>query len=260
MVENFEERLNTAIRLLKGCVLTTVPPEFVQDRVRTVRDIYENRSVLKRLPGTDGTVSHIANIILAAVRARGRMRTLDCLKVLRSLIRNTTSGEAFRPATVHVLFEIYKHYIFDGSEELQWCISAIVKDQLLDDEAVDWLLANENQSEHIVNRLLLFPTAHPKIKAWAKRAYQTNAFPDRQYQVVALLIEKDLPSYVEDEESNTILWAIHKARIPEVHKVALINKYSDLDSVESLVKIADQMENKEIIVHLLSKLEAMCPS
>lgn len=257
MTENVEQKLNVAIRLLKECLLTTVSPEFVQERVRTVRDIYENRSFLKQFSGSNDTVSHIANIILAAIRAQDRMRTMDCLKILRGLVRNTTPEEALGPATVHVLFEIYKHYVFDVREELQWCVSSIVKDQLLDDEAIDWLLANENQSEHIVNRLLLFPTAHPKIKEWAKRAYQMKTFHQRQYQVIALLIEKDLPSYVEGEESNTILWAIHKARIPDARKIVLINKYSDLDSVEAIVKIANRMQNKEIMVHLLSKLETM---
>jgi hypothetical protein len=90
MIENVEQRLTTAIRLLKECLLTTVPPEFVQERVRTVRDIYENRSFLKQLPGSNDTVSHIANIILAAIRAQDRMRTMDCLKILRDLVRNTT--------------------------------------------------------------------------------------------------------------------------------------------------------------------------
>lgn len=258
MIEDFEEHLITAIQLLKERILlTTAPPEFVLENIYTARDIYENRKILRQLPGTNDTVSHIGRIILEAVKARKRIRTLDCLKVLRSFVHNPISDETLSPTTVHVLFEIYKHYIFSQNEELQWCVSSIVKNQILDDQAIDWLLANESKSTHIVNRLLLFPAAHPKIKKWAKRAYRTGAFPDRRSEVIALLIEDDLPLYAKKENSKTILWAIYKARIPDNHKIALINKYSDLASVESVMKIADRIKNKEIMVCLLDKLEAM---
>lgn len=224
-------------------------------RINNVKDVYEHRSVLKRIKSSDTIIAHIARLFLKAIRERRRFRTLDCLKVLRSLVKGLPVDTALQAGTISALFEIYKHFIFSGKDEVEWCVSAMIKDKQLGDEAVDWLLSNRDRSKHIVNRLLLYPCSHSKIRQWAEQAFCEGALSDRRYELLALLVEEGIPDNARNENSATILWAVFKARIPRERKVDLLKRYSDLDSLTSAVEIAARLEAPEILRSLLDKLE-----
>jgi len=95
---------------------------------------------------------------------------------------------ALKPATVAMLFRIYQQFIFQNNENVQWCVSVIVKGKLLSDAAINRLVKNSNRSEHIINRLLLYPEPHPKIRKWAKRVYGEDSLRRRGSEVMALLM------------------------------------------------------------------------
>ena len=154
------------------------------------------------------------------------------------------------------LFKLYKYFIFSESDEILWSSSSILKDLKLSKESINWLLENYEKSEHIVNRLLLYPEPNQEIQNWAKEMYLNRKITDRTYELIALLIDKDLPSYINDEDSNTILWAIFKSRIPKGRKINLLVKYCDLYSLESLIKISDRLETPKIVQGLLAKLKS----
>ena len=244
-----------AIQALRNRLILSMPADQIMERIHTLRDVYIYRSPLKQITGSDANVAYVAGLIREAIQSRKRFRTLDCLKVLRNLVKNTEIENPLCPGTIKELFNIYKHFIFHRNEDVQWCASVILKDQPLDDNAVEWLLANYKRSKHLVNRLLLYPVHSIKIQRWAKRVYIKKALPDRQSEVLAWLIEDDFPEFVTDEDSNVLVWAVAKSKITHEKKVELINRYSDLRCVEAVIEIADRMESKEILEHLLGKIE-----
>ena len=87
------------------------PEEYVQENIRSVKDIYQQRTLLKQQKGTDAAISHIAQVIINGTDSGHRMRTLDCLKVLRSLTKNMGSSVLSKD-TVGELFQIYKKFVF----------------------------------------------------------------------------------------------------------------------------------------------------
>lgn len=243
-----------AVEYLELHLLTYEPEDFVLQRVQTVRDIYEYRSPLKTFRASDRIISHVAGIIVAAIDQGLRMRTLDCLKVLRSLAKSSDPSD-LKPSTIKKLFKIYQVFIFRENEDIQWCVSAILKDKPLPDSAIDWLIQNCHKSEHIVNRLLLYPGSHRAIRAWAEQVYRKDELLRRRSEVIAALISPgNADSFAQENDANTLVWAIFKAHISKREKVALLKQYSTFEAFASIVDIADRLESSDLLRHFLGKL------
>jgi hypothetical protein len=249
--------LSEAINYLKEHLLK-YEPEKLFHNIKSVKDIYEYRRTLKEIKSSSKAVALIADMILTAIQKKLRFRTLDCLKVLRNLIKQLPENHELTEETLTQLFEIYKHFIFSDRKEIHWCVSSIIKDKKLGEEAVDWLVSNQPRSkQHIVNRLLLYPVPHPKIKSWAEQVLSKNGLPDRRSELISLLIEQDLPKVAAKEDSSTLQWAIFKSRIPYESKINLLKQYSDFDSIQSTIDIAHRLESPELLRSLLEKLEGV---
>jgi hypothetical protein len=196
---------------LESYLIFFEPRGRLEKLIRTARDIYENRTDLKQIPRSDFSVGYLARIIRDALRTGERFRFGECVKVLRAVI---VAGDfqQFSSATVSDLFEIYRTKILSVSEPVQWCLSRIVRGQVLDESAVDWLLENCEQSEHIVNRLLGYPERHPKVVKWAAEMYAKGKLKDRMSQLLALLIQDSIPPDAGQVDPTTLMWAIFRAR------------------------------------------------
>jgi hypothetical protein len=247
--------LERAIEYLDRHLLTFQPEEYVLRLIHTVRDIYEHRSVLKALEPTDRLVSRIADIIVVAMTNRQSMRTMECLEVLRSLTKKI-DPTFLQQETIDKLFRIYQRFIFHANKAIGWCVSVILKDKTLSDNAIDWLVEHAESSELIANRLLLYPNSNPRIRAWAEASYKLNRLPHRQSEIIALIITpRNATKLAEETDSNTFVWAIYKARMTDQDKVELLKKHSDFESFASVVDIANRLRSEDLIKHFAQKLK-----
>jgi hypothetical protein len=247
--------IHKAIQYLELHLLTYKPEEYVLGQIKTIRDLYEHRTPLKAFIGTDRIVSHIAAIMVAAIDGGIRMRTLDCLKVLRALVKSK-QPTALKPHTIGMLFKIYQQFIFRDNENVQWCVSVILKGKVLSDDAIDWLVQNFSKSEHIVNRLLLYPEPHPKIRKWAKRIHDEGGLPRRRSEVLALLLTQASADHLaRNNDLNTFAWAVFKSHLERQQKIALLGKYSAFETFASVIEIADRLESPELLQQVLTKLK-----
>ena len=231
------------------------PEEYDLKNICSVGDIYRQRAMLKQQPGTDTIISHIAQVIINGIDSGHRMRTLDCLKVLRSLTR-TMGSASISNDTVEKLFQIYKKFVFSQNDTVKWCVSVIIKGRPLTDSAVEWLIQNCTYSDHILNRLLLYPITHPRITQWAEKAYHDNAVPERLSELIALLINvRNADKFARDNGVNVIVWAIFKSRISNEEKIGMLKKYCNVEAFASIVAVADRLRSPEILSYFLDKLE-----
>jgi hypothetical protein len=201
------------------------PKGHLQRLVRTPRDVYDNRTILKQIPCDEYTVGYIARIILEALHSGKPFRFVDCVKVLRTLIASAAPLQ-FSPSTVEVLFEIYRAKIFSVNEQTQWHLSRIVKGQFLDEDAIGWLLKNWQRSDHIVNRLLGYPERHPMIVAWAREMYAAGRFPERTTDLLAILIDHSVPLLRPDTDPASVIWAIFRSRSDDTTKKRLLKEHA----------------------------------
>lgn len=247
--------IREAIDYLELHLLSYEPEQYVLRQIKTVRDVYEHRTPLKTFSGTDRIISHIAQILVDRIEDGKRMRTLDCLKVLRALVKKANPGD-LKPETVGKLFRIYQQFIFRDNEDIQWCVSAILKDKPLTDSAIGWLVQNCNRSEHIVNRLLLYPEAHAEIRIWAERVYREDGLSRRRSDLIAVLLTvANADRFAAENDANAFVWAVFKSRLPMGQKIALLKKYSRFEAFASVVEIADRLESPDLLRHFLNKLK-----
>ncbi|MBE7552418.1 MAG: hypothetical protein HS126_15215 [Anaerolineales bacterium] len=230
------------------------PSELLPRYIKSTHDIYKNSSILKLLPCTNFTIRYLAHIVLTDVEARKRFRRVECLKGLRAIVRNCKGPPQLKPEIIRLLFGIYKKLIFEVPENGQWAASVLIKDQLLTDEEIQWLIENCKQSMHLLNRLLLYPERHPAIMIWAEKAYKAREFPDREGEIIALIIQDDIPLYVNQSDINLILKAISRARVPDVTKEALLKKYSNHENYDTLLDIALRLKMPSLIRYMIAEV------
>jgi hypothetical protein len=108
--------------------------EQVTLKIDTVRDIFTHRHILKQSRFNIETLNHLAVLIRDGLKAKTRFRVFESLRVLRAQV--LSASERLPNHIVKILFEIYQHLILESREEVQWCLSRLIKDQLLDDESI----------------------------------------------------------------------------------------------------------------------------
>lgn len=230
------------------------PDKYLPRFIKSTRDIYQHKSVLKLLPCTDFVMGYLAQIVLDDIQAGERFRRADCLKVLRAIIRSNKATPRFARKTVMILFRIYQALVFEVSEEAQWAASVLVKGQSLEEDEIQWLIGNYQKSVHILNRLLLYPEPHPAIEAWAERVYKANEFPNREAELVALLIHDDIPPYVGCKD-EVKLEAIARARISDSVKEALIRKFACPNNYDKVLELSLRLRMPSLIHYMVESFE-----
>jgi hypothetical protein len=246
---------NELINYLEEYVLRYSVNDWVYKYIKTTSDISNHRYSLIRLKSSGKIVDYVATIILKDVVEKKRFRKIDCLRVLKNLKNNVSSYAEINPTTIKKLFGIYKQLIFSQSDALKWSVSSLLKNLPMDEDSIDWLIENYSSSEHIVNRLLLYPLYNKKIYSWAEMIYKSNQYEERLLDIIALLTYKGVPSFIINVDSNIILWAIYKSRVADSKKIILLKKYCDINNISSVLKISDRLETPEIAKHLLNKIK-----
>jgi hypothetical protein len=156
-------------------------------------------------------------------------------------------GPALPAATVKVLFEIYQQLILKSREEVQWCLSRFVKDQVLDDEDVTWLVDNWFRSVHLVNRLLKYPVPNDLITEWARLRFNAGDLPDRRSELIALLLSDEDISLFHTEEGEVLGWAILQSHLSRTVKIRHLSALANQVSAGGLVTFAVRLNAPVIL-------------
>lgn len=233
------------------------PSEALPRLVKSAQDVYEYRSVLKRLPCTNETIKHLAKVVLNALESRTRFRKVECLKVLRAIIKNSNGVSGLESETVRFLFQVYKNVIFNVPEEGQWAASILIKGQILEDAEIHWLIQNYRQSIHPLNRLLLYPEYHPAIAAWAEDVYKAHELPNRETELIALFIQRDIPPFVVQTDTNQLIEAVSRARIPVADKEAFLMKLACPQNFNTLIDIALRLKMPPLIHYVIREIKKL---
>lgn len=237
---------------LKKHLLLFEPECYLSSYVKNVRDIYNNKSFLKKLPCTDTVVNKISNLIVSAIEINKRFRQLDCLKILRAIIKDRHE-QKLSQETVSLLFAIYKHYIFDHREEVQWCVSALLRGRKLKDSELSWIIKNYKQSDHLVNRLLRYPADNPSVFNWASELYNKGGIKGRNSELLGLLIRNGLPNNIKKETKETIIWAVFYSRASTNIKIDILEANYSEKNLKSFIEVCMRLRLPLAIKNVLKK-------
>ena len=219
--------------------------EQVTLKIDTVRDIFTHRHILKQSRFNIETLNHLAVLIRDGLKAKTRFRVFESLRVLRAQV--LSASERLPNHTVKILFEIYQHLILESREEVQWCLSRLIKDQLLDDESIKWLTDQWDHSVHLVNRLLKYPVPNYRITEWARTRYCNGELADRRSEVIALLLSEDDITNFVNEEHEALGWGILQSHLTQSQKIEYLSSLVNGLSASALVTFAVRL-NAPIIL------------
>jgi len=241
--------------LLEKHLMLFAPETYLPRYIRTARDIYQNRTLLRQLPSNQHTLNYLLDIIIKTVQEGIRFRTLDCLKVVKELVKGRPPELVLPSDTVDKLFSLYQEFVFHRNEEVQWCVSWFIKSVVLSDDSVEWLISNYRRSEHLVNRLLDYPTRHPRIVEWAEDIWRSGELRNRKSQVIGLLISDEIPAYVNERDNTSLIWAIYYARVPAETKQKLLTEHYSPESIDAFLEVCRRLEYPSVIKSALDRLK-----
>ena len=238
MIDEREKQLKDGLLLFE--------PKRLLGRIGNVRDVFEHRHLLKQVHFSPKTAEHLAGLISDALKAGKRFRVFDSLKVLRAVVI-AGAGRSLSASTVESLFEIYKHLIIKSREEIQWCLSRILKDQTLDEDCVAWLVEHWADSVHIVNRLLRYPKPHSMIVEWARSRYDASDLSDRRSELVAILLRDEEIDTFDGEDPQILAWAIMQSASVRAKKIEQLSSLAARLPAEALVTFANRLNAPVIL-------------
>ena len=239
--------------LLEKCLMLFFPKRDLPKFVKDVRDVYEQRAFLRQLPYSEFALDHILSTITDAVDRGIRFRTLDCLNIVKKLVKRRPAGQQFDADTVGALFALYQRYVFSKNETVQWCVSVFIKDQILSDEQVKWLRTHYQDSEHIANRLLRYPGKNELVRQWAVEVLRKGHLVHRQSEVIALLIDDSVPSIADSADLTVVLWAIYHANVPARIKERLLREHAHPECSQTVLDICLRLGVSGPIEYMLEK-------
>ena len=230
-----------------------LPEQSLPRYIHSTKDIYQHRSLLKQLLLSEYTLNYLLDIVIASVKNKSRIRTLDCLRVLRAVLRNNPFGIEISNEAISKLFFLHQKFIFHKNEQVCACANMLVKSQRLDDESIAWVIANWEKSDHLLNRLLRYPENHHLIIQWATEIYQSGKLRDRKSEIIGILIGENIPAFVR-ESSNSIIWAIYYSKVPDEIKQKLLIENCTMESIEPLWKVAIRLKLSRVIEFMQKKV------
>lgn len=250
-------KIEQPLSLLHALEMTLVlfePEKRLPAITRNVKDIYTQRFLLRDIPSSEFAVDYLASIVIEAIESNQRFRTYDCLKVIRSVVRNKKQAR-LSTRTTHKLFKIYKKFVFSEREEIQWCVSAFLKDQLLISEDIEWLIGNYTRSNHIVNRLLRYPQPTDAIHKWAEEIHKSSLLLDRRSEVIGLLIPERFQELLATESSKSLAWAVYYSRANDLEKDKMLLQMASIETLEPVRDIALRLNYLNPIKKLISMIK-----
>ena len=225
-------------------------------KIDNVRDIFTHRQLLKRSRFDLQTLNHLAGLIRDALKTKTRFRVFESLRVLRAQVLSA-EGCRLPSSTVKLLFEIYQPLILESRDEVQWCLSRLIKDQLLDDESIKWLTDRWSESVHLINRLLKYPVPNNQITEWARARYHNGELADRRSEVIALLLSEDDITNFANEQHEVIGWAIMQSHLTQAQKTEYLSSLVNDLSASALVTFAVRL-NAPIILRKALESSSSC--
>lgn len=106
-----------------------------------------------------------------------------------------------------------------------------------------------------MNRLLRYPEKNRQVAAWAEQVYKNNKLQDRISEVIGLLIDEDIPTYVS-ERGNELIWAIYYSLCSDI-KQELLKKYYTQEVLETVLMVSSRLKFPEVMEFILESLNGV---
>ena len=221
-------------RLLQSRYLEHFPEDFPLDLICDYSSILRFRDYLKNSQPDKQLLTILLDIVLLKIGRGQRFQKIVLLK----LISNHLNCGDIDTGIIDKVFRIYQQLICHEPDEVCWKLSKLIKDRELLPDQVNWLLANYESSEHILNRILRYPVKNKSISQWAETAINNEELANRRAEIIGLILNFR-PKY-RHRDHQALAWGIYYSKLSDEEKRALLDKHFYADSLGELLKICER--------------------
>lgn len=234
------------------------PSEYIKQYVTSMRDVYEKRAMLKECYLDFDSFDYLLSIFVDLAKGESKFtRRLDCFKVLKYAVKYNFTGQQFPNRIKDKIFYLYKKYIFSENEDIAWCLSVMLKDQVLENDQIEWLIENCSKDENILNRVLRYPKVNELIEDWANTVVDAGEdageFEGRRSEVYGILIKDTMPEKLKCKDSKALVWGIYYSKNSDEVKQNLLIEFADRSNLGSVAEICHRLNYPKVIVSLINK-------
>lgn len=242
-------------------LLKLEPGKHIKKYIKNIRDVYEKRMILKKCYWDYNSFDYLLSIFVDTVEGQSKfIRKADCFKVLKTVVKYSLSGQQFPKQINDKIFYLYRRFIFSENEEVVWSMSVLLKDQVLENEQIEWLIANCSENEHVLNRVLRYPKTNKQIEEWANKAIESSEFEGRESEICGILIKDSIPKNLKCQDSKVLAWGIYYSKNNDKLKQDLLIEVADSSNIRSITEICYRLNYPRVISALLAKAEEFIDS
>lgn len=223
------------------------PEKYVPLLIKSISDMYKHRYDLRQIIFTEESFLYLLNITIGTIEQKKRFRTLDTLQSLKIILRDRAIDKPLTPEILNKLFFLYTTYISHRTKDVQWAVNTFLKDVILSDDQIQWLLANCENNILVLNRILRYPSKNELIETWATQAYLKGKYRNRLSEIMAILIREDIPNFLNNESSVSLLWAIYYSQINTAKKRQLLSKTLNSENLDTYLEICTRLSFVDLL-------------
>ncbi|MCJ7674314.1 MAG: hypothetical protein MUO33_04080 [Sedimentisphaerales bacterium] len=254
-----KESQNAVLKYLDVELMKITPAAKITEYVSKIDDVYEKRAILKECRWDFESFDYLLSVFVKTLANNSRfVKKVDCFKVVRLAIKRNFCGCQFPKEILDKLFYLFKefHQLIPPShyDIVSW-LSVTLKDQVLNDEQVDWLIQNAATDETILNRLLRYPKWNKSIERWATQSLDSEVIEGRESELYGILIKNKIPDILKGKDSNLMAWGIYYSNNTDKTKEKLLLDVADKSNYRSVCEIAYRLNLPNVVTELIKKID-----
>jgi len=250
-----KESTESILKYLEIELLKITPAAKITEYVSNINDVYEKRAILKECRWDFESFDYLLSVFVNTVANKSRfVKKVDCFKVVRLAIKRNFYGCQFPKEIVDKLFYLFKEFlqlIPPANYDIVSWLSVALKDQVLNDEQIDWLIQNTTTDETILNRLLRYPIWNKSIGQWAIQSLESETIEGRESELYGILIKDRIPDILKGKDSNEIAWGIYYSKNTGETKERLLLNVTDKSNYRSVCEIAYRLNFPNLVTELI---------
>lgn len=254
-----KESRDAILKNLDVELLKITPAVKIKEYVRNIDDVNRWGAYLKECRWDFDSFDYLLSVFVNTLVDKSRfVNKVDCFKVVRFAIKRNFIECQFPIEIIDKLFFLFKAFhLFkppSNYDIISW-LSVSLKDQVLSDEQVDWLIQNAATDETILNRLLRYPKWNKSISQWASKSLGSEVVEGRESELYGRLIRDKIPDILQGKESNSIAWGIYYSDNTVETKENLLLAVSEESNLHSVCGIAHRLNLPNVIKELIRRFQ-----
>jgi len=247
------------LKYLENELLKITPSAKITECVRNIDDVYEKRDILKECRWDYESFDYLLSIFQETVAKRLRFRKkVDCFHIIRLAVKRNFIGGQFPEKILDKIFYLFKEIIQmvpPANCDIVNCLSVALKDQVLIDDNVNWLVQNVEKDETILNRLLRYHTQNKIIEEWAIQSVDSDIIKGRESELYGILIKDKIPDILKERDRNQLAWGVYYSKTSNETKEKLLIEIADEINYRSVCKISYRLNLPDVLRSLIEQIK-----